>query len=401
MSRLIPSNIINQLRDDYDEILKGLIKKGYEIESIPTDRNSLSDTGEAFSLAYPIQGILKYHGMVNKDHRIAYFPSVSLNNSSAFTTTYIKFDPSFKEDSAYLNGNVLSNNDLNRIKNSLDAIRTFSKIRSKAVVISRNVSNSSISSTIGKGLGTSASGSAALALAAVSIIYDNNPDFVKNNRLISHFSRYLAGSGTRSAVGGFALWLSHPKINPLDCFAIRLDTEEHRKFVDKISLISISVDSELKTEQAHEIAPNSPFFVPWLKERKEKIFEFLEALESEDLKKIGEIAEYDSMCLHSITTTGSYDQKLIAWKPATIEIMLKVQELRASGLNVYFTIDTGPSVVILTFNKEKDAIIKELKQVNPEFDILEGKIEGPCKLIDSNSSQASLLRNDINEVLNN
>ena len=393
----LPKSFANQLRKDHNDILNYLIKEDYNIQSLPTNRKAISKEGEAYTLAYPIQGVLKYHGLVSKEHRISYFPSVSFNNDAAFTVSYLKFDKQLKEDTVILNGEKLSNDNLKRITISLDLIREYSKIKLKALLISGNFLNSSHKSLTGKGLGTSASGSAALALAAISILYNNESEYIENNRLISLFSRYLAGSGTRSAAGGFALWLSHPTIDPFDCFAIRLDREEHKKFVNNISLITIPINSDLKTEQVHKIAPKSPFFPSWLKERKKKVFDFFIALDNCDLNKIGELAEYDTMCLHSITMTAQQKQNIIAWKPDTLSIMLRVRELRASGYNVYFSIDTGPSVVLLTYKNEKNSIINNLKELNPNLAIIEGKIGGASKLIRANSPNAQLLKEDINK----
>ncbi|MFX1259678.1 MAG: hypothetical protein ACFFAN_17630 [Promethearchaeota archaeon] len=82
-----------------------------------------------------------------------------------------------------------------------------------------------------------------------------------------------------------------------------MDRKEHQSFIKKISLITIPINSELKTNQAHEIAPKSPFFITWLKYRKNVVFDFIAALNNKDLNRIGELAEYDTLCLHSITMT--------------------------------------------------------------------------------------------------
>lgn len=397
MFKNVPHSFKHQLKNDHTEILNYLIKKEYNIHSFPANSNAITDEGEAFTIAYPIQGILKYHGLAGEKHRISYFPSISLNNDAVFTVTYLKFDKKLKSDIAYLNGSQLFKENLNRITFSLDALRSYSRIKTKALLISRNFLKSSHSSKIGKGLGTSASGSAALALGAISIIFNNKVEFLKNVRLISVFSRYLAGSGARSAVGGLAIWLSHPTIEPFDSFAIRLDREEHKRLIDKLSLITIPINSDLRTDQVHKIAPGSPFFLSWLKERKQRIFEFFEALDNCDLNKIGELAEYDTMCLHSITMTALQKENIIAWKPDTLAIMLRTQELRALGYNVYFSIDTGPSVVLLTYKKEKNNIVKEMKEINPNLEIIVGELGGPCKLLSSDSPNAQLLKEDIND----
>ncbi len=215
------------------------------------------------------------------------------------------------------------------------------------------------------------------------------------------FSRFLSGSGTKSAAGGFSLWWSHPRIDPLDCFAIRLDSEQHQDFTDEISLITIPINSKLKTEQAHQIVNESPFFYAWSIQRKNLIFEFIEALNKKDLSKIGQLTEFDTHCLHAVAMTAKNGQELIAWEPDTVKIMQTVRELREQGYNLYYSIDTGPTVVLLSQEKEKKEIITKLKSIIPYRTILEGKIGDPCKIISPNSKEAKLLERDVRIAFKN
>jgi diphosphomevalonate decarboxylase len=399
MSNSIPNELINQLAKDHEEIIRFLFKKKYEIQSLPNNFKAKKHEGEAFALAYPIQGVLKYHGLFNAEHRIAYFPSISFNNDCAYTVSYLKFDKNLKRDVAFLDGQQVFDDRLDRISHSLNHIREYSNIRTKAILISRNFLNTNNKGEMGKGLGTSASGSSALALAAASIIYDNDPKYIENKSLISVFSRYLSGSGCRSALGGFSLWLSHPKINPLDSFAIKLNKKEHDSFMDDISLLTIPVKSELKTAQAHEIAPKSLFLLSWLKNRKKLVLEFIEALDNLDFNKIGELAEFDTLCLHSVAMTAPHEQKIIAWEPVTLKIMHHINKLQREGHNVYYSIDTGPSVVLLTQKSEKDEIMNEMKSLVPEYEVISGKIGSPSKLLTPNSQEAKKLEEDINKFV--
>ena len=398
MSFPIPNSLINQLHRDYDEIRQVIVKKGYKFNDLPAQTNGKNKIGEAFTIAYPIQGVLKYHGLTDSINKIAYFPSISLNNNSLFTISYLSFNEDFKKDIAYLNGKQLFGEELLKVKAALDFIRNYSTIKTNAILISRNFSKLGESNEIGKGLGTSASGSAALGLAALSIIYDNDPIYITNQRLISIASRYLSGSGCRSASGGFSLWLSHPQIDPLQSFAIRLDRKEHQSFIKNISLLTIPIKSEIKTTQAHIIAPKSLFFQSWLKERKHLIFEFIEALDNNNLNKIGELAEYDTLCLHAVTMTAPSNQNIIAWNPDTLKIMLKIRELRESGYNVYFSIDTGPSIVVITNQSEKKEVYGAIKNIVPNYQLIEGKIGGPSKILIPNSPEAKKLEKDITNL---
>ncbi len=395
------NSFFERLVQDYQETLQFLLKNGYTIPALPNSLEAITEEGEAYSLSYPIQGVLKYHGMVDSKQRISYFPSISFNNSCAFTITYLKFDKTNKKDRVILNGKEAFGREFERVEAALNLIRFYAKTSVKATLVSRNCTNLSSQGELGKGLGTSASGSAALAQAAISILYNNSSEYVNNNRLVSTFSRYLSGSGTRSAAGGFSLWLSHPKIDPLDCFAIRLDNNQHQDLIDQISLITIPIESKLKTEQAHQAATKSPFFYSWGIQRKSLILEFIEALNKKDFNKIGELAEFDTHCLHAVAMTAKNGQELIAWDPDTVKIMLMVRELREQGYNLYYSIDTGPTVVLITQEKEKKDILYKLNSIIPYRTIMEGKIGGSSKIISPNSKEAKLLERDIHIALKN
>jgi len=381
-----------KLKRDYEEIRQLLIKKSYVVGEIPRNKEAKCEEGEAYSLAYPIQGILKYHGFSDYRQQISFFPSISLNNGSLYTISYLKFDKNILDDMVFLNGFSADNDTYQKVKDSLDYIRNFSGIRTKALLISRNYSPSKIE---GKGLGTSASGSAALGIAAASILFDNEPEFINNRRLLSIFSRYLSGSGCRSSSGGFSVWLSHPTIDPLDSYAIQLNREEHHNFINNISILTIPIKSEIKTAEAHNISLKSPFFEVWLSKRKELIFEFIDALDNHDLSKIGDLAEYDTLCLHAITMTAPNNENIIAWDPDTLRVILEVRELRKSGYDVYYSIDTGPSLVLLTMKSQAMSISKEIKSIIPQHDIIEGKLGGPSQLLNSKSSEIKLLKEDM------
>ncbi|MGV9171643.1 MAG: hypothetical protein ACOC35_03600 [Promethearchaeia archaeon] len=261
MKKTISDGLKKILKNDTEELKSFFQDKGYQFQEIPEDLAGLNHEGEACALAYPIQGILKYHGFYgDPDNRIAYFPSISFNNGCACSITYVKLDAQFNQDRVILNGKEIHDSKIQRVRKALDVIRGYSEVQNRALVISRNIYISNGEVIEGKGLGTSASASAALALAAMSVIYDNEPRFLENQRLISFFSRFLSGSGCRSATGGISLWMSHPQIAPFDCFSFRLDTKKHKNFMNRISLLTIPLKADLETVSAHEIAPKSLFF---------------------------------------------------------------------------------------------------------------------------------------------
>ncbi len=386
------------LKEDAEDIILFLKNKGILLPDLPKDLEAKKDEGEAFAIAYPIQGLLKYHGLANKEHRIANFSSISLNNDAFFTVTYVKFSKKYQKDRFMLNGIEIDSNDQKfyRVSHQLNFIRKYSKISTKAVIISRNIIKKNNETVLGKGIGTSASAGAAIGHAAISIIYDNELKYTNNLKLRGLFSRYLAGSATRSCVGGIGLWISHPKMETKENLGIRLDTELNQTFISDIDLITISIKSNIQTDKAHEIAPLSPFYDIWMKTRKSQIKKFINALIDENFQTLGEMSEYDTLQLHAITMTGTPDKNLILWTPETISIMHLTRKLRNQGIPVYFSIDTGPSVVLLTRTEFTKGILENLTNLNDNFNINIGKIGGPSKLLEKSSPEAKFLIDDFN-----
>src|SRR6056297_446933 len=192
------SDLKHKLKNHYQDQLKHLKKKGYAIQKVPKHIKALRSEGEAYAVAYPIQGILKYHGMADPLNRTAFFSSISLNNSSAKTVTYVKLNRNLRKDQLILDGEPVLETDrrFERVKIQLDKIREFAKIEdSNALIISRNIQKMNkkipkLKKVTGKGIGTSASAGAAIAEAMTCILYDKNPKYTQNIQLKSHFARF-------------------------------------------------------------------------------------------------------------------------------------------------------------------------------------------------------------------
>ena len=233
----------------------------------------------------------------------------------------------------------------------------------------------------------SASASAALAMAALTAAF--GADAIRNTRLLSAMSRLLAGSGCRSAVGGISLWLSYPGIAHEDSFAIRLDNRDQ---LADLRLITVPIDSRinLKTEMAHADAPNSPFYKCWMFNRFEEIRECLAAIQQGDWRTVGQLAELDSIQLHGVTMSGSRENKLFAWEPENIQLFRMCNDLRADGVPVYFSTDTGPTVVFFTHRDFEDQVVARIETTLPGFEIVRGQLGGPAALVDVTAAKTQL-----------
>ncbi len=354
-------------------ILEALQAHGIAIEPYPRQPLQGRPSGAAAAKAYPIQGILKYHGLADWRLRIAYLPSISVNNDAAYTLTWVAFDPHLAEDEVIINGERATGRPWERVAASLEVIRQAVHIRSKARVVSKNVARAG---RVGKGLGTSASASAALAAAALAAAL--GPEGLANRRLLSCMARLLAGSGCRSATGGLSLWLSYEGMEHEESFSVRLDVHDE---LSDLALLTVPLDSRigLVTEAAHREAPHSPFYPSWMESRGPEIIECLEALARRDWRPIGQLAELDSIRLHAVTMTASRENKLFAWEPENIPLFRLCNALREEGIPVYFSTDTGPTTVLLTERRFAGRVAKAVEGLGLE--VVQGGVAGPVALV--------------------
>ena len=172
------------------------------------------------------------------------------------------------------------------------------------------------------------------------------------------------------------MWLSYPGISNKDCFSVRIDKY---LFNDCILItIPISPKQKLSTELAHQHAITSPFFRKWLLNRKEKLQQLLNAINNKDLWAIAKLAEQDTYALHLITMTSNFP--IVLYEEKTLDIMQLCYKMRANNIPVYFSIDTGPTIVLITdkFNLQK---VEDILKKNDINNYINGKIAQGAELI--------------------
>ena len=377
-------DMVPGMLEDHVAILDALRRSGYTLPEATNVPIHGSQAGSAAAKAYPIQGILKYHGMADWRWRTAYLPSVSVNSDAAYTVTLVSFEPALRTDRVAINGVPADGREADRVIRVLDEVRSLAGIASRASVVSRNVVRAA---RVGKGLGTSASASAALAAAAMAAA--RGEEVLEDWRAVSCMARLLAGSGCRSAVGGISVWLSYPGIPHEESYAVRLDDASQ---LDDVRLLTVPIDSRigLKTEMAHRDAPASPLFRPWLQSRRAEIIECIKAVRAGDWDTVGQLAELDSIRLHAVTMTGSREDKLFAWEPENMVLFRLCNDLRSSGVPVYFSTDTGPTTVFITHRDHEDAVVAAIRGLDQGLEVVRGRIAGPAALVDLADAQGEL-----------
>jgi len=313
---------------------------------------------KASAIAYPIQGLIKYHGLRDEDLRIPYHDSISVCTAPIRTLTTIEFG--HREDSAIFDGKVAKNRELERILKVVEPLRMMAMEESGFKMISENSFPSNI------GLGASASGFAALAVAASRALdLDLSPEET------SRFARRGAGSASRAVTGGFSRWYAGK--GDEDSYSHKLAGPEDLD----MGMVCALVPAHKYTDTAHKDVVTSPFF----KARLEYVVEALDKMEraifSRDIDRICSLAETDTLLLHGITMTGI--DELILWRPDTVKVILEVKKMRQDGLPAYFSIDTGATVYI-------NSRLQDVKEVKSRVEALgietiECSVGGEAKIV--------------------
>ena len=381
------AELVPALRTGHAAILEALQAGGLAAPPYPQQLPAGNPQGTAAARAFAMQGVLKYHGLADWDWRTAYLPSISLNNDAAQTLTWVQFDPGLAADEVTIGGVPASGREYERVVRCLQFVREQARIGSAARVLTRNQLNSSAAHGSAKGLGTSASGSAALAMAALAAAF--GPQLGAHPRLLTCTARLLAGSGCRSAAGGLALWLSYPGIPHEDSYAVRLDQQAELRDV-RLLTVPLPSRAGLHTEAAHKDAPRSSFFGAWLQSRTAEVLQCIAAAQRGDWQCLGEWAELDSMRLHGVTMSGSRTNKIFAWEPENITLFRMCNTLRSAGTPVYCSTDTGPTAVFITSAPHADTVVQAINSTLPGVTVVRGAIGGPAQLVDALAARQQL-----------
>ena len=309
-------------------------------------------TLKATAIAHPIQGLIKYHGLKIPKQRIPYHDSISVCIEALSTTTTVETSNALEENEIMINGKEPTEADKQRVEIVLNELKTIARFRGKFKVVSEN------NLKTGKGLGFSASGFAALGLAAYKAL-----DLKFDMSQLSEIVRLGAGSATRSLAGKFAIWYADKEG--------RSYAEQLKTLVDiDFSMIIVPIQSNTKTDEAHAEVLSSPLFKARLKNIDVLIEKMKISIMHGDTATIGRLAEEDTLSLHAITMTGK--SHMILWEPDTVRIVKEVIRMREEGIPSWYSMDTGPSVFVNTYKKYSTIIAQRLHKIGFQNAIVSG-----------------------------
>lgn len=284
---------------------------------------------KATARAYPNMALVKYWGKRDPELMLPLTGSLSMTLDRFATTTSVTRDPDLGGDAFQLNGEPVTGDALRRVTRFLDLVRERSGIREPALVRSRN------DGPTAAGLASSASGFAALALAA-SKAYGLSLD----PRDLSRLARRGSGSATRSIVPGMAVW--HAGEDDESSFAEPVGAPEIRMIVVVVDAARKEISSR---EAMRRTALTSPYHRAWAESTEQSLAAMLEACRDEDFTRMGRIAETNALRMHAAIL--ACDPPIRYLEPKSLEVFDAIRALREQGVEVYGTADAGANVVAI------------------------------------------------------
>jgi len=275
--------------------------------------------------------LVKYWGKRDAARNLPAAGSLSLTLGALETVTTVRFDPKLAADELVLNGAAAPGL---RVTGFLDLVRAIAGTTTRAAVETVNRFPTA------SGLASSASGFAALALAATRAA-----GVTLDARALSRLARQGSGSAARSIFAGFARVVAGDD----DAWAEAVD--DPRGLAARARMVIAEVGGGApklhgSRDAMEHCAATSPLYRGWLECVPRDLAIAEDAIARGDLAALGELAEANALAMHAAAIASR--PAIVYWQPATLGLLAAVRALRDGGVPAWATMDAGPHVKVLT-----------------------------------------------------
>lgn len=291
--------------------------------------NTASQNGLGRAEACANIALAKYWGKSERGDNLTAVPSLSLTLDALRTRTEVRFDSALAKDTATMGDAEVEGRPLLRIVEMLDRMRALSGETRAAAIVSHN------NFPTAAGLASSASGFAALAMAAASAAGLS----LTQGQLSSH-ARRSSASAARSLFGGFAtLGADEDK-------GAALASADHWDVAMIVAVITSGPKAIGSTGGMVHTKTTSPYYPAWEACAPAIYEEVRQGVLSRDFERVATSMEHSTRLMHATMITSL--PPVLYLKGPTVELMHKIAEKRASGEPVAYTMDAGPNVKVFT-----------------------------------------------------
>lgn len=205
------------------------------------------------------------------------------------------------------------------------------------------------------GLASSASGFAALTLAAARV-YGKGDAGIEELSSLARLSG--SGSAARSLLGGYVEWPAGA--GPDEQFARQLAPAEHWELSNVIAVVEIGPKA-VSSREGHGLAHTSPYLAKRLELLPARLEKVRRAIAERDLAALGPVLEEEAIDLHLIAMSSR--PPIFYWSPGTLGVLRAVRELRQEGLAAWATMDAGANVHVICEPDAEDDVAERLEEL--------------------------------------
>lgn len=315
----------------------------------------------ATAVAHPNIALVKYWGKRDLPLNLPAVGSVSLTLSGFSTRTTVHWGAD--ADGLELDGEAITGKEADRVFRFLDRIDPG---RPRVHVASSN------DFPRGAGLASSASGFAALAVAATAAA-----GRALDLTALSRLARQGSGSACRSLWGGFVRWDRGEASDGSDSVGRPIAGADHWDLRMVVGVVDAGRKKVGSTEGMERSRTTSPYYDAWVDTAQADVEEGTEAILARDLERLGTVMEQSTLKMHAAMHTAW--PPLLYWQPGTVACLHAVHELRAGGIGAWATMDAGPQVKVLCTPEDADAVAAALAPHTQRVHVLEPG--GPAGLV--------------------
>jgi diphosphomevalonate decarboxylase len=324
--------------------------------------------GKATAIAPSNIAFIKYWGTRDVEQTLPYNPSLSMTLSRCVTKTTVEHFPDGTEDEIVFrheDGSLQPVTDVfsDGVVRHLERLRARASVGGSFRVATRN------SFPTGAGIASSASGFAALTIAAVDAL-----GLEVSAQELSVLAR-LSGSGSaaRSVLGGYVEWPASDDGEAGHATAIA--PADHWQLEDLIAILDTRPKS-VSSREGHQLATTSPYFESRLELLPGRLERVRSAILEKSFEELAPVVEEEAIDLHLIAMSSN--PPIYYWQPGTLQVLATIRRLRTEGLAVCATMDAGANVHTICLPEDAERIAEELEAIPAVSTVIRDCVgEGP------------------------
>lgn len=311
---------------------------------------------------------IKYWGRLDHQLFLPVSTTNSMNLDACLATTTVEFNSSWKKDQVVIADDIGQERKVTpqggqkdqNIFHTLDRMRKLAKFKGGAKVYSK------LTFPVGAGIASSAAGLSALVGAGYAALGLREQKVDDPQELSREIRLSGSVSAARSSHDGFTEHLFAK--NHQGAYTVQIAPPNHWDLVDLVAVVARQ-EKKISSALGHELADSSPFWNARLDYLSGKATKTKEAILQKDFLKLAKLAQDDTLNMHAVMMTST--PRALYFTAGTMQILKAIESWQDNeGWPVFFTIDAGANVHVITTQDFKDVIYKALSQCSMVQSIL-------------------------------